>query len=262
MPIPDNYLEDHRQIVEDCDRMGREFVSTLKERTGNYDVKGIPEAIAAMFDQLTHGKIDLGSNMLPWAISRFMGMRMERYAPGIEALWNRLMKAGIDCCEKKVNNGGDNYVYATKASPFWRYVLICETQTRYFTVLLRYGSKAKFHPSELNDWNLEGDEPYQRIAAEYQRIVAKSYRPEIFIVQEKWSADKYQPQRMEDYSLLDADNLPSWQDDLSWDGYVAHLKDGLVDRGHLYYSKATYCLFSLASFIECVDESKNTKESQ
>ena len=252
--MSDNYLEEVRQLEKDCDQMGRDFVSQLKERTGKQlDVQGIPTALAAAFDQLVdYNQVDVQCFYLKQTLENFIGMRLERYAPGIESLHQRLTEIGATSFKNKVNNGGDNYVYCLPSTSYWRYTLVCETQNRFFIVLMRYGSRAADHPDDLRSRWLETDS--NTTAEEIEQIVANSYRPQIYIAQFPWAKSKKAITKIESHANMDVFHLPVWMDDRNPDGYVAYLKNGQVEGAIHHYTKISYCFYSLASFIDCKDE--------
>lgn len=249
-------LEEVEALRADCDAMGREFVAKLRERTGKlHDVLGIPVALAAVFDELiTQNKVDLDSFYLKETVGKLVAMRLERYAPGIEALHAKLVEIGATSNSAKVNNGGDNYVYAIPKTYQWRYGLICETQNRTFVVLMRYGRKGENHPDKFRKSYAKHS---PKIDQEYLEHVLKDlYSPQIYIAQKQWNENRSeQLSVLEALSHTDGYNLPSWADDRNpHDGYVAFLKDGEVDGAIHHYGKICYCLYSLASHIECKDE--------
>ena len=247
--MSDNYLEEVRQLEKDCDQMGRDFVSQLKERTGEIlDVPGIPIALAAAFDQLEdYSPTDVQSFFLKKTFENFIGMRLERYAPGIESLHQKLTEIGATSFKKKVNNGGDNYVYCLPATFHWRYTLVCETQNRLFIVLMRYGSRATYHPTNEVTNSAQSQPPANE---EIEKIVNDCYRPQIYIAQFPWVKSKKAIAKIEGYASMDINHLPDWADE---GGYVAFLKDGQVEGAIHHYTKISYCFFSLSSFIECRD---------
>ena len=253
MNTEENYLEMVSRLEKDCDRMGREFVSQLKNRTGEHlDVRGIPIALAAMFDELVgYNQVDVDSFFLKQTLESFIGMRLERYAPGIESLHQRLSDIGATSFKNKVNNGGDNYVYCLPTTHHWRYILVCETQNRLFIVLMRYGCRADEHPDALRSHYSQA-QPTPSIN-EIEKLIDGCYRPQIYIAQFPWNKSKKAIAHIERHAHIDADDLPDWGDDRTPYGYVAFLKDGEVEGAIHHYSKISYCLFSLASFIECKD---------
>jgi hypothetical protein len=285
--MSDNYLEAVRQLEKDCDQMGRDFVSQLKERTGEtLDVQGIPVALAAVFDQLEdYSSTDVQSFFLKDTLENFIGMRLERYAPGIELLHQKLTEIGATSFKKKVNNGGDNYIYCLPATFHWRYTLVCETQNRLFIVLMRYGSRATYHPDTLRSRFLQvqpaparvelesvankpqpwdavlggtpstdevtnSAQPQSPADEEIEKIVNDCYRPQIYIAQFPWVKSKKAIAKIEGYANMNINHLPDWANE---GGYVAFLKDGQVEGAIHHYTKISYCFFSLSSFIECRD---------
>jgi hypothetical protein len=249
--MEDNYLEQMDALKNDCDRMGRDFVNQLKSRTGKqHDVTGIPIALAAVFDELMdYSQVDVGCFFLEETLKNFIGMRLERYAPGIEALYTRLNEIGAIGEDRKCNNGGDYYVYCLPSTHEWRYAIACETQNRKFLVLMKYGSNAKDSLEALKE-KFKKLEP-SISESEIERVLADSYRPRIYIIQYPWDKPK---RYLERHSELGCYDLPKWMDDLTPWGYVAFLKDGQVDGAISHYDKIRYCLYTLASFIECKDE--------
>jgi hypothetical protein len=248
--MEDNYLETRKVLEEDCDRMGKDFVRALRERTGKQlDPTGIPIALAAVFEELVdYSKVNMDSFYLKETLAKFVGMRLERYASGIEALCAKLHEIGATSAEKKVNSGGDYYVYSIAATYRWRYVLICQTQTLSFVVLMRYGDRAETHPDKLRQSFLRVDPTLSEKDIE---VVISCHRPQIYVIQQSW---KKTVVSLERYAQLDDSQLPSWQDDSNLHGYVAFLRDGEVKGAIHHYGKICYCLYNLASFIECRDE--------
>lgn len=243
-------METRKVLEEDCDRMGKDFVRALRERTGEQsDVTGIPVALAAIFDELVaYNKVDINSFYLDRTLEKFIGMRLERYAPGIEALCAKLHEIGATSADKSVNNGGDNYVYSVKGTRCWRYVLICQTQSRSFVVLMRYGSKAITHPDKLRQ-DLGKTKP--PLSEKDIEEVITFYRPQIYIIEQHW---RKKVVSLERYARRNDSRLPSWTDEHIPYGYVAFLRDSGVEGAIHHYAKISRCLYSLASFIECRDK--------
>lgn len=247
--MEDNSLEQMEILRTECDQMGREFVRQLRNRTGRYNATGIPIAVAAILDELIHyNQVDLNCFYLKESFAKLIGMRLERYAPGIEALYARLNQIGATSNEKKVNNGGDNYIYCLPSNSYWRYALACETQNKKFLVLMRYGSKGEYLP--------------EKIKARFERLtpvpdekelegLLEFYRPQIYICQYPW---KQSFNILKKHSQLPTESLPDWTDDRNPDGYVAFLKEGEVKGAIHHYTKIANCLYHLASFIEFRDD--------
>ena len=219
--MEENYLEMRAAVESDCSEMGKNFVGALQKRTGTgLDVVGIPIALASAFDGLIEDKLDLQSFYLDRTVSKLVALRLERYALGIEALDIKLQETGATSRKNSVNNGGDNYVYSVKSN-LWRHALICETQNRYFIVLMRFG-----HDPRDDSSRLKSD------LSQYYQPKGKS--------------------RILSHAGTNEQHLPDWTDDSNLHGYVAFLKDGEVRGAIHHYGKICYCLYSLASFIECL----------
>jgi len=247
--MEDNYVEMVDALKQDCDRMGKDFVRSLRERTGKQlDVTGIPIALAAIFDELIESKVDTDSFYLKETVQQLIGMRLERYAPGIEALAAKLHEIGATSADNKVNNGGDNYMYSISRTYFWRYVLVFETQNRIGIILMRYGREAVNNPDEIKKRLLTANP--QMSEKDIEEFMSY-YRPQIYIIQQPRSEELA---ALERYAQLNNAQLPDWTDDRTPHGYVAFLKDGEVDGAIHHYGKICYCLYNLASFIECRDE--------
>lgn len=224
--MEDSYLERRAAIEQRCQEAGAEFPSMLLDITGDeLDVVGIPIALAAAFDALSNKSTDLASFYLKETLSKLVALKIKRLVPGIEALDLQLRRDGNTSRDKRVGNGGDYYIYSHQ-SPHWRHALICETQNRFFVVLMRYGSRPDLYPDEET---------------------ARYCPPQVYIVQSNWEKDAKQAEK---YASLNDCHLPDWTNDKDPHGYVAFLRDGGVDGAIYHYGKAAYCLFTLSSFIE------------